>query len=349
MEDGSMREIVDFEFRSAAEVISKLDASQVIQVADVITEAIRRGNQVFFMGNGGSSADAQHLAAELSGRYLFDRPGMPGVCLSNVAPITAVGNDYGYDIVFSRQVEAFAREGDVVIGLSTSGNSKNVIQAFEKAKSLGAITVSFTGEGGVMRKMADHAIVIPSRETPHIQEGYLVAGHMMCCLIERNMFGRKAVLIDRDDTIAKDVPYCDDPDKLLLFPGVPASIRRLNDAGYLVIIVTNQSGIARGRFSEDTLSRIHERMLSDIEAGGGHVDDIFYCPHHPDDGCGCRKPEVGMGIAAVKKHHIDVRNSFMIGNSDSDMGFGERLGCNTLRVSDRFTFNDAVDWILTDE
>ncbi|MBE6517262.1 MAG: HAD-IIIA family hydrolase [Thermoplasmata archaeon] len=341
-----MKGIVEHEFRTAAETISGLDASQVIEVADVITEAIRRGNQVFFMGNGGSSADAQHLAAELSGRYLFDRPGMPGVCLSNVAPITAVGNDYGYDIVFSRQIEAFARKGDVVIGLSTSGNSKNVILAFEKAKDIGAITVSFTGDGGAMKDMADYAIIIPSKETPHIQEGYLVAGHMMCGLIERNMFGRKAVLIDRDDTIAKDVPYCDDPDKLVLFKGVPKSIKRLNDAGYLVIIVTNQSGIGRGRFDESVLEKVHEKMLYDISSEGGHVDDIFFCPHHPDDGCGCRKPEIGMGIAAVKKYHIDVRNSFMIGNSDSDMEFGERLGCNTLRVSEKFTFNDAVDWIL---
>ena len=343
-----MKDIVMHEFRSAADVISNIDPEQVIGVADVVTECVRRGGQVFFMGNGGSSADAQHLAGELSGRYLFDRPGMAGVCLSNVSPITAIGNDYGFDHVFSRQVESFVRKGDVVIGISTSGNSRNVILALEKAKELGAVTVSFTGDCGRMKDMVDHAVVIPSTETPHVQEAYLVAGHMMCGLVERNMFGKKAVFIDRDDTIAKDVPYCDDPDNLILFKGVPESIRRLNDAGYLVIIVTNQSGIGRGRFTEDTLSRIHGKMVVDIENGGGHVDDIFYCPHHPDDNCGCRKPDTGMGIAAVKKHHIDVRNSFMIGNSDSDMEFGERLGCNTLRVSEKFTFNDAVDWILDD-
>lgn len=341
-----MMDIVAHEFRTAADVILGIDPAQVIEVADAVTECVRRGGQVFFMGNGGSSADAQHLAAELSGRYLFDRPAMAGVCFSNVAPITAIGNDYGYDIVFSRQVEAFVREGDVVIGISTSGNSRNVILALEKARELGAVTVSFTGNGGKMKEMVDHAVIIPSKETPHIQEAYLVAGHMMCGLVERNMFGKKAVFIDRDDTIAKDVPYCDDPENLILFKGVPESISRLNDAGYLVIVVTNQSGIGRGRFTEDTLSRIHDKMVMDIENGGGHVDDIFYCPHHPDDDCGCRKPETGMGVAAVKKHHIDVRSSFMIGNSDADMEFGERLGCNTLRVSEKFTFNDAVDWIL---
>ena len=341
-----MKGIVTHEFKVAAEVISNIDSSQVIRVADVLTDAIRKGKQVFFMGNGGSSADAQHLAAELSGRYLFDRPGMPGVCLSNIAPITAIGNDYGFDQIFSRQVEAFVREGDVVIGLSTSGNSKNVVLALEKAKGIGATTVSFTGNRGIIKDLVDFPIIIPSKETPRIQEAYLVAGHMMCELVERNMFGRKAILIDRDDTIAKDVPYCDDPNNLVLFKGVPQSIKRLNDAGYLVIIVTNQSGIGRGRFTEDTLTKIHEKMIFDIEHGGGHVDDIFFCPHHPDDKCGCRKPSIGMGIAAVKKHHIDVKGSFMIGNSDSDMEFGENLGCNTLRVSEEFTFNDAVDWIL---
>lgn len=343
-----MRGLIENEFRTAADVISGLDAQQIIDVADVVTESIRNGGQVFFMGNGGSSADAQHLAAELSGRYLFDRPGMPGVCLSNVAPITAIGNDYGYDLVFSRQIEAFARKGDVVIGLSTSGNSKNVIIALERAKEIGAITVAFTGDCGVLKDMADHSIVVPSKETPHVQEGYLVAGHVMCGLVERNMFGRKAVFIDRDDTIAKDVPYCYDPDNLILFKGVPKSIKRLNDAGYLVIVVTNQSGIGRGRFTEDVLSKVHSKMVSDIEYGGGRVDDIFHCPHHPDDRCDCRKPEIGMGIAAVKKHHIDVRNSYMIGNSDSDMGFGERLGCRTILVSEGFTFNDAVNMILGD-
>ena len=341
-----MIDIVKDEFRRSAEAISNIDPEQVIDVANAITECLRKGNQVIFMGNGGSSADAQHLAAELSGRYLFDRPAMAGVCLSNIAPVTAVGNDYTYDIVFSRQVEAIARPGDVVVGISTSGNSKNVILALEKAKERGCVTVSFTGPKGAMKDVADHRITIPSTDTPHIQEGYLAAGHMVCCLVERNMYGRKAVLVDRDDTIAKDVPYCDSPDKLALFDGVPQSIKRLNDAGYLVIVVTNQSGIARSKFDEATLTKIHEKMVSDITAGGGRIDDIFICPHHPDDHCGCRKPETGMGINAVRKYHIDVTKSYMIGNSQSDVEFGRRLGCKTIQVSESFTFNDAVDQII---
>ena len=343
-----MNDTIAYELRKSAETISNIDPEQISAIADAMTEALRSGNQVIFMGNGGSSADAQHLAAELSGRYLFDRPAMAGVCLSNIAPVTAVGNDYSYDIVFSRQVEAIARPGDVIVGLSTSGNSKNVILAMEKGKEIGCVTVSFTGMKGRMREIADFALTVPSEDTPHIQEGYLAAGHMVCCLVERMMYGRRAVFVDRDDTIAEDVPYCDSPDKFRLFDGVPEAIKRLNDAGYLVIVVTNQSGIARGKFSEEVLNSIHRKMVDEVTAKGGRIDDIFVCPHHPDDKCGCRKPETGMGIAAVRKHHIDVKRSYMIGNGDCDMEFGKRLGCRCIRVGDGTTFADAVDSILSE-
>ena len=183
-----MNDYIENERRKSAETISKIDPTEIRKAADIIIESLRNGGQVIFMGNGGSSADAQHIAAEFSGKYLFDRPAMAGVCLSNIAPVTAIGNDYSYDLVFKRQVEAICRKGDVVVGLSTSGNSKNVILAMEAAKERGAKTLSFTGDGGKMREIADHAVVIPSKETPHIQEGYLVACHTMCGIVEKEMF-----------------------------------------------------------------------------------------------------------------------------------------------------------------
>ena len=159
--------------------------------------------------------------------------------------------------------------------------------------------------------------------------------------------GRKAVFIDRDDTIAKDVPYCSRPEDLVLFSGVPGAIAKLNEAGYLVIIITNQSGVARGKFTEDDLANIHKKMIADIEYGGGKIDDIFYCPHHPDDNCDCRKPKAGMGIAAVKKYGIDVKNSFMVGNSDADIEFGRAIGCTSVKIDGTCTFADAVGKILS--
>lgn len=341
-----MIDAIKAELQRSADTISKIDPDQIRKAADILVESFKNGNQAIFMGNGGSSADAQHIAAEFSGKYMMDRPALPGVCLSNIAPVTAIGNDYSYDLVFKRQIEAFCRKGDVVIGMSTSGNSKNVILAMEAAKERGAITISFTGDGGKLKDIVDLAVVIPSRETPRIQEGYLCACHTMCGIVERELFGQRAVFIDRDDTIAKDVPYCSDPELFNVYNNVPGAIRRLNDAGYLVIVITNQSGIGRGYFDEGTLGRIHAKMLAQVSDGGGRIDDIFYCPHTPDDHCGCRKPEVGMGLEAIAKHRIDPAKSFMIGDSERDMEFARRLGCTGIRVSDNFTFADAVDELL---
>jgi histidinol-phosphate phosphatase family protein len=326
--------------------VSTTSPSEIIAAADASVASIRAGGQIIFMGNGGSSADAQHLAAELSGRYLFDRPAMAGVCLSNIAPVTAIGNDYSFELVFKRQIEAICRKGDVVIGLSTSGNSKNVILALEAAKARGAVTVAFTGEKGKMREIADLTVTIHSDSTPCIQAGMLAAGHAMCDVIERTMYGRRAVLIDRDDTIAKDVPYCSRPEDMHLFPGVPEAIAKLNRAGFLVIVVTNQSAIGRGMIDEIMLTRIHDKMKADIAVGGGHVDDIFFCPHHPDENCECRKPKLGLGMQAIAKYHIDTRSSYMIGDADKDVQFGQALGCRTIRVTPEYTFAQAVDDML---
>lgn len=341
-----MKELIYNELKVSSETISKIDPSKIEEIADVLVDVIRGGHQVLFMGNGGSSADAQHIAAELSGKYLMERPAMPGVCLSNIAPVTAIGNDYSYDKVFERQVQAFARKGDAVIGISTSGNSKNIVLALQAAREIGCITISWTGPGGIIKDMVDHALIIPSTATPRIQEGYFVAGHTICGLIERGMFGPKAVFIDRDGTIVEDVPHCSDPKDIHVFDGVPQAIAKLNNAGYLVIVITNQSVVGRGMITEDTLSKIHAKMIADIEAGGGKVDDIFYCPHHPDDECPCRKPKIGLGEQAISKYKISTKSSFMIGDTDADMRFGENIGCHTVRVKEGYTFVDAVNDIV---
>lgn len=341
-----MNDAIVAELKRSADTISRIDPGQIRKAADLLVECFRNGGQAIFMGNGGSSADAQHIAAEFSGRYMLERPALPGVCLSNIAPVTAIGNDYSYDIVFKRQIEAFCRKGDVVIGMSTSGNSKNVILAMEAAKERGAITMSFTGDGGKLREMVDCPVIIPSKETPRIQEGYLCACHTICGIVERELFGQRAVFIDRDDTVAKDVPYCSDPDLFGVYDFVPAAIKRLNDAGYLVIVITNQSGIGRGYFDEDTLSKIHDKLRRTVESAGGHIDDIFFCPHTPDDHCDCRKPEIGLGLQAIAKYGIDASRSFMVGDHEKDMEFGRRLGCRGIQVSEDFTFADAVNEIL---
>ena len=185
-----MNDSIVAELKRSAETITHIDPAQIRAAADLIIESFRNGGQIIFMGNGGSSADAQHIAAEFSGRYMMERPALPSICLSNIAPVTAIGNDYTYDIVFKRQIEANCRKGDVVVGMSTSGNSKNVVLAMEASKEKGAKTISFTGDGGVLKDMVDCPVIIPSKETPRIQEGYLCANHIICGIVERELFGQ---------------------------------------------------------------------------------------------------------------------------------------------------------------
>ena len=161
------------------------------EISEICVKALQKGGKVLFCGNGGSAADAQHLAAELSGRFYFDREPLFAEALHvNTSYLTAVANDYSYDDIFSRLVKAKGREGDVLIGLSTSGNSANVIKAFEVAMETGMITVGLTGEtGGKMKEVSDYLINVPSKDTPRIQESHILVGHIICELIETKMFG----------------------------------------------------------------------------------------------------------------------------------------------------------------
>jgi len=162
----------------------------VSQVAMQIVQSFSVGGKVFFFGNGGSAADAQHLAAEFTGRYLKERSPLPALALSvNSSSVTAIGNDYGFDLVFARQLEALGKEGDVAVGISTSGNSRNVIRALEVAKSKSIFAVALTGaSGGLMRDIADCTIRIPSEETPRIQECHILTGHVICEIAELTLF-----------------------------------------------------------------------------------------------------------------------------------------------------------------
>lgn len=166
---------------------------EIKDVAQTCVESLCQGNKVYFCGNGGSAADAQHLAAELSGRYLYDRPPLPAEALHvNTSYLTAVANDYSYDEVYSRLLRGCGHSGDVLIALSTSGNSKNILKAIETAQELGMIVVGMTGEtGGKMKNICDFLINVPSKETPRIQESHILIGHILCEVIESSIFPKE--------------------------------------------------------------------------------------------------------------------------------------------------------------
>jgi len=158
----------------------------VANVALQIVKSLRAGGKVMFFGNGGSAADAQHLAAEFTGRYLKERPALPALALhANTSSLTAIGNDYGFEFVFARQLEALGKAGDVAVGISTSGNSPNVLRALVAAKARSIYTVALAGKtGGKMKQLADCTICIPTDETPRIQECHILAGHLICEIAE---------------------------------------------------------------------------------------------------------------------------------------------------------------------
>ena len=167
-----------------------LDA--IVKVSEKVEQALRQGNKVMLAGNGGSAADSQHIAAEFVSRFEFDRPGLPSIALTtDTSMLTAIGNDYGYEQVFARQVQANGRAGDVFIGISTSGNSKNVVLAVEECQRMGIYTVALCGAGGKLKDLCDAALPVPSTHTPRIQENHILIGHAICALVEEAIWGEE--------------------------------------------------------------------------------------------------------------------------------------------------------------
>lgn len=169
-------------------------AGQIVLTARRLIETLKIGNKLLIMGNGGSAADAQHFAGEIVSRFRMERPGLPAIALStDTSIITAIGNDYGFERVFSRQVEALAAPGDALIGISTSGNSANILKALEVGRQAGCSTIGFLGrDGGTIKPLCDLALIMPSDDTPRIQEGHITVIHIICDLIEQGLFGRFA-------------------------------------------------------------------------------------------------------------------------------------------------------------
>jgi D-sedoheptulose 7-phosphate isomerase len=184
-----MLKMIKRELQAHRETIDKTIETiipQIEKASKIAIETLKNGNKILLCGNGGSAADAQHIATELTGRYKIERKGLAGIALTtDTSALTAIANDYGYDRVFDRQVEALAREGDLLIGISTSGNSANIISAFRVARELGCKTIGLTGrDGGVINEICDLNLIVPSDDTPRIQEIHILIGHTICQAVD---------------------------------------------------------------------------------------------------------------------------------------------------------------------
>jgi D-sedoheptulose 7-phosphate isomerase len=188
-----MENIIQKRFKESAEVKNRFlkeNLSRLLDVVKLISHCFEAGNKLFFFGNGGSAADAQHLAAEFVNRYIMDRPPLPAIALTtDTSILTSVSNDFSFSEVFAKQLKALGKEGDVAVGISTSGTSPNIIKAFEVAKEMGMKTIALTGnDGGSLVKIADVSLVVPSSSTPRIQEVHILIGHILCELVEHYLF-----------------------------------------------------------------------------------------------------------------------------------------------------------------
>jgi D-sedoheptulose 7-phosphate isomerase len=188
-----MDKIIQKRFKESAEVKARFlkeNLPKLLEVINLISHTFEAGNKVFFFGNGGSAADAQHIAAEFVNRYIMDRPPLPAIALTtDTSILTSIANDMAFSEIFSRQIKALGKEGDVAVGISTSGNSPNVIKAFEVAKEMGMKSVALTGnEGGVLTKIADISLTVSSTSTPRVQETHILVGHLLCEMVEHQLF-----------------------------------------------------------------------------------------------------------------------------------------------------------------
>ena len=188
-----MDKIIQKRFKESAEVKARFlkeNLAKLLEVIKLISHTFEAGNKVFFFGNGGSAADAQHIAAEFVNRYIMDRPPLPAIALTtDTSILTSIANDIAFTEIFSRQIKALGKEGDVAVGISTSGNSPNVIKAFEVAKEMGMKSVALTGnEEGVLAKIADISLTVSSTSTPRIQETHILVGHLLCEMVEHQLF-----------------------------------------------------------------------------------------------------------------------------------------------------------------
>lgn len=186
-----MEKIISSQIQESIDVKNNIPLKDVAEVAGMLVDAYRQRKKVLICGNGGSAADAQHMAAELVGRFKMERQALGAIALStDTSILTAIGNDYGFDDIFSRQIEALTSSGDIVIGISTSGNSPNVLKGMVKAKEKWAVTIGLTGgDGGKLKDLADVCIIVPSSNTPRIQEAHITIIHIICLLVEKTLFG----------------------------------------------------------------------------------------------------------------------------------------------------------------
>jgi len=319
------------------ETLDELSPSQIERIKDILLGAYRENKKLFIMGNGESAATASHFACGLAKGTTGknnSRKRFKVIALTDSVPIlTAWANDTAYENIFLEQLKNLLDAGDVVIAISGSGNSSNIIKAVEYANTQKALTIGLTGfKGGKLKGMVQECLIVPSHSIEQIEDVHLIVEHILCSWL-RTIFLSRVVFLDRDGVICKDRDdYVKSWNEFVWIPRAREALKRLNDNHYITIVVTNQAGVGRGITSQQAVEDIHQRMMREVSQTGGKIERIYYCPHRPEDGCDCRKPKPGLFLQAARDFSIDLKKSYLIGDKISDIEAGHSLGCITIMI-----------------
>jgi len=320
-----------------ASVCGSIETEQIERLVEILYEAYKKEKQVFIFGNGGSAATASHFCEDLGKgtlRKASDKGRFKVISLAtNIPYILAWANDEGYESIFEQQLRNLGNGGDVVIGMSGSGRSENVLRAIEYANSHGMVTVGMTGfDGGELARRVSHEVHVPSFDIGMVENFHLVITHLVVqCL--RKKIRHKAVFLDRDGVLneeRRDHVKC--WEEFAWIPGSREALRRLRGDGFFTIVVTNQSVVGRGLLDSSALEGIHRAMVSEVEQIGGGIDGVYYCPHTPDAGCDCRKPKPGLLLKASEDFSISLRDSYVVTDTMNDVEMAKSVGCMAMLV-----------------
>lgn len=317
-----------------------IDVQMLARCLDVLWKAWSEDRTVFIVGNGGSASTASHMANDLSKQaHIPGRKPLRAYALTDsVEVLTAIANDSGYENVFATQLKTHARPGDLLVVISCSGNSPNLVKAIEVAKRLGLTTIAFGGlDGGRTRDLCDHYVHVPSYDYGHIETAHLLIEHLLTKLLldAAKAAHKPSVLVDRDGVLVKNRDdYVKSTREMEILPGALEALAALSKKEYRVFVVTNQSAIGRGLTTLAQVDKIHSRLAREVRRFGGEIEAFLVCPHTPEDGCECRKPAPGLLFQARDRYGVDLDSAVMIGDWETDAQAARAAGCTSILVMD---------------
>jgi D-sedoheptulose 7-phosphate isomerase len=320
------------------DAIRGVDESQLIACFDALWSAWEQDRTVFIVGNGGSASTASHMANDLTKQTHVPgrKPLRAHALTGSVEALTAIANDTGYENVFATQLKTFARAGDLLILISASGNSPNVVKAIEVAKRMGVVTIAFGGlNGGRTRDLCDHYVHVPSYDYGHVETAHLLFEHLLTKVLLDVARGstKPTVLVDRDGVLVRNRDdYVKTLREMEILPGALEALAVLAEKDHRVFVVTNQSAIGRGLTTHAKVDRMHTHLARQARRFGGKIEAFLVCPHTPEDGCDCRKPAPGLLYQARDRYGVDLDSAVMIGDWETDTRAARAAGCTSILV-----------------